>query len=359
MNRLLQHKAETLNQLSVLCGVPIRSTKVEKARSLLHTINFYLRLPPTLDLVAIDIGIKNFSYCKITAFDVATFSPTSLPLKVSFNSWKTINLTEKYPPNGDFDKFNRYGSFDYNDLLHDKYYLSYLNYRVFQELFTPNQHHLNVVLIETQRTKSNNNKVTLPNILGNYHFENLFYAQMLRTTLESKQPLESLLLPMNSNKMTSFTINRFLDKVHINSANSKKLRLRFFIHLVNKGILQLDSSLSLPTDSRKLLAFYNSREPIKIKKLDDLFDSFLYNFNFMYNYSNSVCLHHYLQKEKDLDELVHLLNYDQLTNLHDLFTNENYSLNSSFADFHEGVSRPTFDIDRTLWELEPLVNDIE
>lgn len=350
MNNLLKAKVDTLNQLSVLCGAPIRSNKLEKSRQLLITINFYLQLPSTVNLVAVDIGIKNFSYCKIPRFNVEQFP---CQINVLFDNWKTINLLDKYPPTEEFNQFNRYNSFESNDLLYSKYYLGYLNYKVLHDLINFDSENLNLVMIETQRTKSNNNKVTLPNVLDNYHFENLFYANLVSTALTAgdidKTKIRSqLLLPMNSSKMSNFMINRFLDKSQISSSNSKKLRNKMLIHLINKKIVNIES-LEIPIDSKNLMKFYNSHEPIPIKKLDDLFDSLLYNMNIISNYSNSLWLNYYLRQDWDLKELVQMLNSQPVSTFKNLF--DDSVMNESFRDM-ELVQRPELVVNRELWEID-------
>lgn len=325
MNHLAKYKNETLNQLSVLCGSTIKSTKTEKCHQLLSNLNFYLQLPPKFNLIGIDIGIKNFSFCKIRQFDITNFDNQN-GLVILPKDWKTIDLLAKYPiESPEFQKFNTLGQFEFNDLIKSKYYVSFLNEKVLGLLATKSSV-MNVFLIESQRIKSNNNKMTLPNILTNYLFESLFYANMLGK--------HQLLLPMNSNKMANFMINRFVEK-KVTSSNSKKLRLKLLLFMVNKKLIDLpglDLGQELPKlqgpdplqlTSRSLLQYYNTNNPdAPIKKLDDFFDSYLYNLNFIYNYRNNLLLQHWLLEEKDISMLVQYLNGYQMKPTEEFFSDQ-------------------------------------
>lgn len=351
MQSLLKYKVTTLNLLSLLCGSPIRSNKQDKSAQILRTLNFYLQLPRGFDLVAIDIGIKNFSYCKIPKFSIESFdlqAPDAF--KVLFDTWKTLNLTEKYPRSNEFLDFNLNGSFETNDLLQDKYYLGYLNHKIYHDVVGESKL-LSVLLIETQRTKSNNNKVTLPNILDNYHFENLFYSQNLVNSMKGHSAM-NLLLPMNSNRMTNFLINRFLIKEDINSKNSKKLRLKLVPYLIDNKLLNIEGSDDSNTLIKSLLALYNFSES-KITKLDDLFDSFLYNVSFLLYYYNSLWVNEYIKHDRNLEELVDILNYNQLGILQGLFKAENLTINETFAGLNSQKSLGSIGkVDRKRWVIE-------
>lgn len=351
MQALLKYKVNTLNQLSLLCGAPIRANKHEKSCQILQTLNFYLKLPNRFNLIAIDIGIKNFSYCKLPEFHIENFDLHKAgTFKVLFKDWKTLNLTEKYPISNEFLLLNLHGSFDTNDLLKDKYYISYLNHKIYNDLIhDPNC--MNVLLIETQRTKSNNNKVTLPNILDNYHFENLFYSQNLSNSLKGNSDF-NLILPMNSNRMTNFLINRFLIKDDINSKNSKKLRLKLVPYLIKTGVLKV-AELNEPNPLIKsLLTLYNSMES-KISKLDDLFDSFLYSVSFLLYYYNSLWINEYIRQGKDLEELVNILNYNQLSILKGLFEQESLTINDTFMELSSQASLgEVVKVNRKMWVIE-------
>lgn len=359
MNHLRKYKNDTLNQLSVLCGTSIKPAKHEKCHQLLTNLNFYLQLPAELNLIGIDIGIKNFSFCRILKFNISSFD-NHRSLLIDPQDWRTVDLLAQFPAESpEFQALNKFNQFDLNDVIQSKLYVSYLNSKVLQMLqsnSTKGSKSLDVLLIESQRIKSNNNKMTLPNILTNYLFESLFYSNLLGAD-------NKLLLPMNSNKMANFMINRFLDKANqITSTSSKRLRLRLLEFMVSRELIELpnvanfmSAGKSSGITTRKILQWYNGNNPEPIKKLDDFFDSYLYILNFIYNYRNNLYLHHWLVHEWDIEELIDYLNAYQLSPYLDFFPSANVSLTGDLDELitttkHHNLP-PISSITRELWKL--------
>lgn len=290
MDQLLQLKSKTLTNLSVVCGSTIKSTKRDNAIQLMHNLEYHLKLPRKISLISIDIGIKNFSYCKLSNIE-----SMDSKLHLNFNTWKTMDLNVKYPSN--------YQS-PINDTISARQRLGFLNFLVFKDLILHNQP--DIILIENQRVKSNNNQVTLPGILLNYVFENLFYTNF--ELLKNYEDLKCSLLPMNSSRLTNYLINRFLIKSEINSSNSKILRNKYVFNLLDNDMLTIEGMDCKNQDKRSFMKQYNQQADQRIRKLDDLFDSVLYALTFIQYHQNNRYLDHYLKNNLDVNELVHILN---------------------------------------------------
>lgn len=319
MDQLLQLKSKTLTNLSVVCGSTIKSTKKENALQLMHNLQYHSKLPRNINILSIDIGIKNFSYCKLK---VDSFKPS---LNLNFDNWKTMDLNLKYPSN--------YHT-PINDVISNRQRLGFLNYLIFKDLILQNQP--DIILIENQRVKSNNNQVTLPGILLNYVFENLFYTNL--EVLKNYEDLKCSLVPMNSNRLTNYLINRFLVKSEINSTKSKILRNKYVFNLLDNDLLSIEGIECKNQDKRSFMKQYNEQAEQKIKKLDDLFDSFLYALTFIQYCQNNRYLHHYLKNGLDIEDLVHILNNNSVYNLRKI---EDIKLNESAESLgHEFIELP-------------------
>lgn len=337
MDQLLKYKSDTLGQLMVLCGAISKPTKAAKANQLVHTLNFHLQLPLEFNILAIDIGIKNFSYCQLHHVNI--YDPQ---YRLNFHNWQTLDLAQKYQVPGTFDD-------KVNDTVNMKMKLGYLNYRIFKDLIADSKPQPHIVLIENQRVRSNNNSATLPTILLNHTFEHMFYSNY--QTLRHYSPLPSQLIPMNSNRMTNFVINRFLDKTQINSKNSKVLRNRFWFHLRDHNLVKVDNIPGNAIVNTKLfLKCYNETASQKISKIDDLLDSFLYNLSFIENFQNNMYLNYYLRNNLDVTDLVWKLNNNLVYKLRQI---EGLVFNEYAGDLgHQWLSLPNIrNADTSLYQL--------
>ena len=290
--RLLQCSADTLAQLSILCGLPVQSTKAARTQSLLDGLKIGAKLPTNMRVLAVDMGIKNFSYCQT----VAKSKPT-------IEKWTKVDLNNEYGAT-----FKALTS-DPGSLIDSRRYLRHLAYNIVSTIIKDKPH---LIMVETQRTRSNNMNSTLPNVLLNYTLENMIYAVLY--TLKT----DAVIIPMNANNMISFWLNRFVDKKSL-SSNPKKLRIKLaFEWLAREDLrpfifhnsLPPDfSSLSTPNKSRALL---NALQMSPKEKVDDLIDSLLYALTANEIVTNQKKLARALEQDQDIAALVHNLNQNHL-----------------------------------------------
>lgn len=308
ISRLLQCSADTLGQLSILCGLPVQSTKAARARALVDGMKMARNLPPTLKVMAVDMGIKNFSYCQTTDNVV--------------EKWTKVDLHQRYGLT-----FSPLMS-DPNSFVDSRRYLSHLAYNIVDELVVDNP---NIIMVETQRTRSNNMKSTLPNVLLNYTLENMIYA-----VLYARQT-SSIIIPMNANNMVSYWLNRFVDKTQL-GRNPKKLRIKLvFDWLVNDGPMVM--SHQLPPDFEELTTPKKTRALLHLlglpptEKIDDLVDSLLYALTANHMVANQRKLADVLAQDGDIASLVHILNQNHLHLIDRLCQDGDITLNKYYVDY--------------------------
>lgn len=301
-NHLLNYKNEVLTQLCVLCGANVPTKKVDKVLSLVKTISFYNSLPRTINLLAIDLGIKNFSYCKMNHYNI-----NEKP-KIGLDHWNTLNLMDKYA---------------LDDVTSQS--LGQLSYQLMHELCVDNP---DIILIENQRTRSNHNSSTLPNVLNNFKLENMLYSTYY--TFKHINALNGEIITMNSNKMMNFVLNRFLSPQ--NKFNNKNLRIKLLMHWINHKNGPVDFDLPNDLTSKTLIHHYNSSNPYPIHKLDDLFDSLLYCLNFILIYKNNLSLLHCLNQGSDVLELIFHINRQYFDTLSEFIHSQDLILHESFLD---------------------------
>lgn len=273
-----------LNSLLVACGIPTPSKKIDKINALISYLPVYQKHPvPTI--CSIDIGIKNFSYCKSKAFNVI--------------AWDCLNLNQY--------KFDPPVHGDSSSLINSKFLLSSYSNLIVNEFVTKdNAPH--IITVENQRTRTMGNSSTLPTVLLNYTLENMLYS-----LLYSKSK-DYLIIPLNSRNMVNFWINRFLDKLKVKFLNplSKKLRIQLLLSNYNqfftydKISLPSDySSLSMQKKAKFVQSEFNLALGHQVDKLDDLTDSLLYNTMVQLFINNQKQLLHYIENDLDLIHLLH------------------------------------------------------
>lgn len=284
IKRLGSCKVSTLNDLAILTGSPVisnnKSCRIEGLTAGYYFyLNHYHKIPSTQrSTLSIDVGIKNFSYCK----------SKSSKFPITITKWDKLNLD------------NKYGNDNYSLILHkdsildNKRYLNQLTQLLVNEL-QPNKY--DVVIMEIQRTRSAGNTSTLPNVLLNYTLENLILGYIY----------PQIVIPMTSFKMTNFWLHRFITR---SSTNTKKLKINH-----NKGIrfelmkLWLNKLFVLPKYTNleltklDLLKYLNLD---KSEKIDDLIDSLLYNLTINCQFQHFNEFHQLMvSNDGDIAQFVH------------------------------------------------------
>ncbi|KAG7662246.1 CCE1 [[Candida] subhashii] len=275
-------KVSTLNQIALLCGTPILSTtKSHRIQNIVSGYNFYQNhIPKRSDrtTLAIDVGIKNFSYCKSIG--------STFPLKIK--KWDKIDLNERYGS-------NYTPLIEPNSLLDQKRYLNYIGDSLINDVLKPWD---DLVVMETQRTRSNKNTSTLPNVLLNYNLENIII----------NKTYPGWVLPMTSAKMIGFWFSRFIDpkSTSLMKKDNKILRRELVYSWIDRLYVLPGFDSNKINDKGELLTHLgiNTKE-----KTDDLIDSLLYNLTINSHMINLKDFHDWIKNEKgDLTEFVNMKN---------------------------------------------------
>ncbi|KAK6456366.1 cruciform cutting endonuclease [Scheffersomyces xylosifermentans] len=303
---LTKYKTTSLNQLALLCGLPTnRANKRSRIESIVNGLNLARKLPPKVNILSIDIGIKNFSYCQVDSanFDLENHSVVK--------HWAKINLHDKYG--------SQYKPLiDIDTLIDSKRYVNYMCTSLLRDVVDAPD----IVVMETQRTRSNNNAITLPNVLLNYTFENILYANLYNSLPKS------IIIPMTSTNMISFWVNRFVTKESLKqfSKSSKKIRSQLFFHwLEQKSHMKLPNEIQ---DKGTLMTYLNLQNG---EKIDDLVDSLLYNITIRTQLSNQISLLKWL--DQDLNEFIIRGNLYQLRSIFDLIEKLGLDWNDDFEPY--------------------------
>lgn len=296
---LSKYKSSTLTQVALNCGFPTEGTKLNKIDLIYNGLKLYNVTGDNIDILSIDIGIKNFAYCKSKLSDFSNPELKNWP-NVKLKNWQNVNLNEKF-------KYNQL-----SNIIDEKNYLSYLSNCIINEIImiTPFP---KIITIENQRTRSNGLTATLPTVLTNYTLENMLYSSIYTNKLYNEK-FNPLVIPLNSRNMVNFWINRFLKKSNIkfNSLLTKKLRINLVLHLLTNNIIKLDIDLKeLSIVDKKpnyLLKLINAHSSNKISKIDDLVDCLLYNYMMIQFLQNQSTLANVIEHDLDLDSFVNNLN---------------------------------------------------
>lgn len=287
---LHSYKIPILNDIALHCGSPILgTTKASRIEGIIAQYQLYLMQWHNLahrNTLSIDIGIKNFSYCKTTTTITLRNKVSYWPILVTH--WDKLNLD------------THYGS-SYKPLLHqdtvldNKRYLNHITSQLIDDL-SPNLS--NVKIMEIQRTRSNNNARTLPTILTNHTLENLIMAKMY----------PSLVIPMTSMKMIHFWLYRFITKDLINSKLKKTnkiirrdLILAWFGKLYKLKGCERNGKETIDSTMNRVLDWLNLQ---KGDKTDDLIDSLLYNLCINCQLNHLCQFHNYIQQNYDFVDFV-------------------------------------------------------
>lgn len=305
-SRLQALLSPVLSQMALACGSPVAATKAAKISGLIHSLHFLDRLPlDNLNVVSIDVGIKNFSYCVSEKLDLTR----------SYASHDVLPIAKW----GHYDLHARYGSTyenltgDPNSPVDSKGYLSHLANHVVSEILVNSSPKPNLVVMETQRTRTRAQDATLPNVLLNYTLENMIYATY--NCLQMNRAEKTVIVPMYSKNMVNYWLNRFFDKSSLRTSPSltKRLRSQFFFNWVSSKsspfafphlkLPKLDG-LSNAKKSQAIAKVAANDGSMLAKKIDDLIDSLLYNLTMVNMLKCQRQLLEAVEKEADLNALL-------------------------------------------------------
>lgn len=285
--QLHSYKIPALNDIALHCGAPIfGTTKASRIEGIIAQYQLYLIQWHNLTrrtTLAIDIGIKNFSYCKTSP--LAAASSSSWPILVTH--WEKLNLDTKFGAS-------------YTPLLHqdtvldNKRYLNHITNQLVDDLLQPGLS--NVKIMEIQRTRSNNNAQTLPTILTNHTLENLIWAKMY----------PALVIPMTSMKLIHFWLYRFITKDLINT-KLKKTNKIIRRDLILSWFGKLYQLKGYRHEALAPLAIHQLLEHLHLPKgdkTDDLIDSLLYNLCINCQLNHLGHFHKYIQLDGNFVDFV-------------------------------------------------------
>lgn len=293
MNKLT---VTNLNHVAILCGlhIPSAGSKGLRVECITNGLKVLGPLPKKLNILSIDIGIKNFSYCQLNGVDLST--PNLKRHKVS--GWNKINLDE------------RYGKFysplvSLIDPIDKKRYLNYITEELVKELIHDNLAKPDIVVFESQRTTSGSGRGSvLPTVLLNYTFETILQNAIYLQT-------NALIWPMSATRMASLWINRYFDKFEMKRKNSKSFRLQLFLNCIkNKqlfslpGFTSLDEFIGLKDIELTRLILGKLNITDSREKLDDLVDSLLYGLTVVQYLKNQKSVIEILEKGGDLIKFI-------------------------------------------------------
>ncbi|KAI3404007.2 CCE1 [Candida oxycetoniae] len=276
--QLTHCKISVLNDIAILCGAPIlSSSKASRVEGILSQLNFYKSQYANLhkrSTLAIDLGIKNFSFCKSTG--------SKFPIRIT--KWDKIDLHDKY------------GS-SYIPLIHEntvfdrRRYLNHIANALVDDLDIIST---NVKIMESQRTRSQFAPATLPHVLLLHDLEILIMSKVYPESI----------LPQSSKQMMDFWLYRYITKESRMKLkkNNKIVRTDLAKIWFDKLYSIVDYKDSEKFEKSTILKFLNL-DP-KLDKADDLIDSLLYNLFVNCQLNNLADLVGVLGKGDDLQEFV-------------------------------------------------------
>lgn len=296
MNALSALNGSTLHSFALHCGFPSGATKALKLAAISHlswplqrALNNSKNEP--FHVVSVDLGLKNFSYCK--AFYLSS--------KFDLVGWDVVNLHDRFGTKDPlFDRYSALVETEdpkalaktvlgvISNSVDSKAYMARLAVAVVDEILLTSDFRPHVITIESQRTRSNSNKVTIPNVLLNFSLENMIYAALASRQSRDPKLTDVVVVPMSSNKMVNFWLARFIRKIKLTPLRSKNLRTALlYSWFLDPTLSPFDYSglvrglpenfHSFPTNKKMkaLAAVLDVKMPPK--KVDDLVDCFLYN----------------------------------------------------------------------------------
>lgn len=302
IQQLSRCKNLVLKEVCLACGFSVKSKKEDQVMLIVHGLDLFNKFPRKVNVLAVDMGLKNFSCCMFQGVDV---TGKKQPL-LRTDSWKKYDLHNvfgnHYVP--------LYGERD--SLMETKRYLSYLSYSIIEDIILKPQFMPHIVVIETQRTRSNSLSATLPNVLLNYTLENMIYSTLYTLQRNNAWLNEMTIVPMTANKMVHFWLKRFLTD-NISSSKTKSIRLELFFDWLDndEGRSPFLHDLKLVDNFRSMSNIQKSRQilsnlnlPPKDNKIDDLVDSLLYGLTIYKNLQSLHELLRYIEQGKCIETYV-------------------------------------------------------
>mmetsp|Transcript_4301 Transcript_4301/g.4262 ORF Transcript_4301/g.4262 Transcript_4301/m.4262 type:complete len:347 (-) Transcript_4301:1448-2488(-) len=269
--QLSKYTNDVLSQVCTSCGLTVKPRKQDKIDAITNGMQRVASLPRNINVLAIDVGVKNLSYCRLSHIDITGDKRPMLDI----NKWKKIDLHEQY------GSTYRPLTNDMSSLVDSKRYLSYLAFELVNDIVIRHDDTPHVIVIENQRTRSNQLLSTLPNVLLNYTLENMVYSTFWTLQQQHSWLKDTVVTPMNASKMTHFWLNRFIDSPK--NSETKKLRIELFFNWICSSNAPFVHSFILPEDFGALSTLKKSKYllsqlglPVVNNKIDDLVDSLLY-----------------------------------------------------------------------------------
>lgn len=326
--------------------------KDQRVNSIIVGLKLALQLPTKFDIVGVDVGLKNFAYCRLRA---EGFQHLATP---TITEWSKLDLHEAYLKSYEPMLDNPYTSDTIltDNLLDSTRYLSHLSDKVVSEVLFPSNDSIpTVAVIEHQRTRSVGQASTLPNVMNNSLLEHMMLASFY-----ARDWLQCMVIPVYAQSMAHFWINRFAHELTKDSKktmakHSKSLRTRLVYHWINRSIqasgqaskhspFNLGAQLLATLDlfaSKSFIEFANKPQKLlqmlqldeaKITngKVDDLVDSLLHGLSYYQYQKNKLALMTTLDKctgvekpQKMIDEFVRARTSAQLAFIDDLIIERN------------------------------------
>lgn len=306
--QLSKYKNEVLNQVCIVCGFTIKTKKADKVESIVNGMQAFSGVPRRVNILAIDVGLKNLSYCKISGLPGVGEERPQLEL----GKWKKLNLHERYGTG------YRLVTNDMESLIDSKRYMSFLSYLLIKDVILGQAYVPDVIVIENQRTRSNNLLSTLPNVLMNYTFENMVYSSFLTAQQYHPELRKTIVTPMNASKMIHFWINRFA--VCPKGLQTKKLRIQLFFEWITAQEAPFSHNFDIPDGFGDLSPLQKSKYLLNLlglpalnNKIDDLIDSLLYGLTSYKLLKNQHKLRGYLDGDGDLSAFVDDVNSEHFS----------------------------------------------
>lgn len=327
-------KLSTLHSLALHCGYPTQTTKVarlEAAKSYWPLLDLLASFP--VKILSIDVGVKNFSYCKLQYGENTSATGGDSPTVAKVAEWNHMNLHDR------FGALYDPKTADLTSPVDSKAYLAHLALSVVDSVLACPNWTPNVITIENQRTRSNSNSATLPNVLLNFTLEHMIYSAFAARQMANLRLKATVVMPMNSNKMVNFWLTRFIAKSKISPAQSKLLRTNLlygWLSTPQRAPFALpDLNLALDFEkqsSRTKSALFLDALSLdhRPNKVDDLVDCALYNFAFCKQLQHHYQLRNVLKDDGDVTELVQRWDREHCGYLEPLLRTQKVALNGAY-----------------------------
>ncbi|CAK9436392.1 uncharacterized protein LODBEIA_P09500 [Lodderomyces beijingensis] len=303
-------KIASLNDIATLIGAPIPApTKTARIQGLSSQFHFYQQQYAPLaklNTLALDLGIKNFSYCKSSS------SGHAWPVHIT--KWDKFSLHERYNATNTNNNGPLYQPLLHPDSMVDKYRLfSHLTSRLVSDI---KPEIANVRVMEVQRTRSNLNSATLPSILQVHDLEMLLIGRIY----------PELVIPVTSHRMMNFWLYKYIAPEVAPSMKRNTKIVRRELAFAWFGTLYRFAPSFLADlgvnneDNDKSGGVLNKRTLLGLMKLDssdktdDLVDSLLYNLYINAQFMNLASFTRIFEQGGTSDDILSLI--DEKTRFH-------------------------------------------